>query len=100
MAKLAVAVPHELTQEEATKRLEEGLKAIKEQHGSQLQHFEEQRDGNTASFQFKAMGFSVSGKVVVEPSEVRVDAQLPMAAALFKGTIEQQLRSELGRMLA
>jgi hypothetical protein len=61
---------------------------------------EETRDGNTATFEFKAMGFSVKGKVVVEPSEVKVDAQLPMAAALFKGTIEQQLRSELGKMLA
>ena len=51
-------------------------------------------------FAFKAMGMAVSGTVKVEESAVRLDAKIPMAAMMFKGMIEQQIRKELDGVLA
>ena len=46
------------------------------------------------------MGMAVSGTLVVEDAEVTVETELPLAAALFKGLIQQQIREELQRVLA
>ncbi len=43
---------------------------------------------------------NVSGTLVVEEAAVKLDAQLPLAAVIFRGMIEQQIREELQRVLA
>jgi len=43
---------------------------------------------------------SVSGTLEVEASLVRLVANLPLAAMMFKGKIKQQAREELGALLA
>ena len=55
---------------------------------------------STLTFSFRAMGMAVSGTLVVEDAEVTVETELPLAAALFKGLIQQQIREELQRVLA
>jgi len=99
MPKLSMETPHELGQEEATHRLKHGFSFVKSSFGAHLSDVTEQWDGNALAFGFKAMGMKVSGNVAVEDSVVRLDADLPLAAIMFKGVIEQRVRTELERLL-
>ena len=51
------------------------------------------------SFGFTAYGMKVEGTATSGESEVVVDARLPMAAMMFRGAIEKQIRGELEKML-
>jgi len=73
---------------------------VKGAYGDQVSELSEEWDGNTLSFGFKAMGMKVSGTLGVEPSQVRLAADLPLAAMMFKGKIEQRVREELDGLLA
>jgi len=61
---------------------------------------EESWVGNLLNFAFKAKGFNVKGSMQVAPSEVKIDGQLPFAAMIFKGKIEQTVREQLQKVLA
>lgn len=100
MARLTFDVPHSLGMEEATRRLKEKLAAALTEHRGRISEFREEWRDHTLSFMLKAMGVGVSGTVAVEPAKVRLDAELPFAAAFFKGAIEQRLRQEVGTLLA
>ncbi len=99
MPKVNIAIPHELGQEEATRRLQERFHTVKDQFGGQISDLQEEWEPNGLRFSFRVMGLKVSGAVTSEPTEVQVAADLPMAAMMFKGTIEQQIRDELSKML-
>jgi len=99
MPKVNIAIAHQLGQEEASRRLQERFHTIKEQFGGQISDLEEEWEGDSLKFGFKTFGMKVTGSVASEPAEVKVAADLPMAAMMFKGTIEQQIRDELSKML-
>ena len=99
MPSLNLEVPHALGQEEATRRLKDRFGQIKEKHAGQISELEERWDGNTLSFSFKTFGIQIQGTATSGPSEVKVQTKLPMAAMMFKGTIEQQLGGELRSLL-
>lgn len=99
MPKLSMSIPHTLTQEEATRRLQEQLRLATQTFEEHVQNLEQHWEGNALSFRFSTYGFSVAGTLNSEPSEVRVNADLPLAAMMFKGVIEQQVREQLGRVL-
>jgi hypothetical protein len=99
MPKLSMKTQHALGQEEAVHRLQHGFSFVKSSFAAQLSDVSEQWDDNRLAFGFKAMGMKVSGNVVVEDSAVKLDADLPLAAIMFKGMIEQRIRQELDRLL-
>lgn len=99
MPSLKIAVAHQLGTEEARARLTRLLEMLRESYGSQASDVNEAwRDGGM-DFAFKAMGFKTSGSVEVRDDSVQIDAQLPLAAMMFKGKIEQQIRGTLERIL-
>lgn len=100
MPKLSVSVPHTLSQEEATRRLQGHFQEAFQKFQDHVQDYEEQWEGNRLQFRFTTFGFGIQGNVNSDPSEVRVNADLPLAAMMFKGMIEQQIREELSRALA
>jgi hypothetical protein len=100
MPKVNIAIAHDLGQEEATRRLQARFHTVKEQFGGQISDLEEEWEPNGLRFGFRVMGQRISGSVASESSAVQVAANLPMAALMFKGTIEQQIRDELTRMLS
>ncbi len=100
MPGLSMETVHELGQEEATKRLKEKFHVVREQHGHKAADLVETWEGNVLSFAFKVMGMAVSGTVTVEDAAVKLDAKLPLAAMMFKGMIEREIRKELGDVLA
>jgi len=88
-------VSHALGREEATRRIKEQLsKAI-----AQVTDFEEKWEDHTLIFRFKAMGFGVSGTLAVEETVVKIDVDLPLAAAMVKGMIQQRLQQEVAGVL-
>jgi hypothetical protein len=100
MPRLSLEVCHVLGLEEATQRLKDKFAAALAEHRDRLSHLREEWKDHTLSFAFQAMGMAVSGSVAIEAEKVKLDADLPLAAAFFKGAIEERLRREVGLVLA
>jgi hypothetical protein len=100
MPSISVAVPHTLGQEEAASRLKQGFGSIRQTYEQHVSDLEETWDGSVLSYSFKTFGFTIKGTVAVEPSEVKLYSSLPLAAVMFKGTIEQQIRDQMTKLLA
>ena len=99
MPKLSISVPHSLSKEEATSRLKGFLERVRSRYGDQVSDLQEQWGESSGNFSFKTYGFNVKGSVVVFPTEVVVDGDLPFAAMMFKGKVEQTIRENLERLL-
>jgi hypothetical protein len=100
MPRLTMAAAHALGEAEAVRRLKEKFAAVQEAYRAQISELQEEWNGSTLSFAFKAVGMKVAGEVTVEASQVQLAADLPMAAMMFKKVIEQQIRAKLGELLA
>lgn len=100
MPSLTVAVPHTLDQQEATTRLKERFDSVQGSLGDDVTDLVAEWNGNVLSLGFAVMGMKVKGTATSGESEVVVDAKLPVAAMLFRGRIEQQIREELEKVLA
>lgn len=96
MPKLSLEIPHQLGRDEATQRLKTQL----EQAKGMVNDLHEEWQDHTLTFAFQVMGVKVGGNMAVEDSVVRVHVDLPLAAAMIKGVIEQRVRQELGKILA
>jgi hypothetical protein len=100
MPKLNVEVPHTLGRDEAARRLKQQFDLARGAYGSYVSDLQEQwNDDHTLTFGFKAMGMKVAGTLAVEDALVRVLVELPLAAMMIKGTIEQRTRQELTQIL-
>ncbi len=99
MPKLTVAVDHQLGRQEAAARLERLLDKVKARNAEHMKDYQEERTESGARFSFSVMGFSVQGEVRVLDSAVQVDCELPLAAMLFKGRIERDIREQLEKNL-
>jgi hypothetical protein len=98
--KLALEVPHELTAEQAKNRLQtefEQRKTDLEEHASELQT---NWSGNTLDYSFSAFGFKVKGVLHCLAKSIKIDAELPFPAMMFRSKIEQGVREGLGNVLA
>lgn len=88
MPKLNVELPHNLGREEARRRVQSLLTNLKHQHADKISDMNEQWEGDRGVFSFNAMGFKASGSIDVNDSKVVINGELPLAAAFFKGKIE------------
>ncbi len=100
MPKLNMVVSHHLAQDEALKRVKNLLGEVKNQFTDKIRDLREQWDGNTGTFSFSTMGFSVSGTLTVKSSVVELAGKLPFAAIFFKGKIESAVRERAEALLA
>jgi hypothetical protein len=94
-----VEVPHQLTAEQAKSRLERKAEFLQSRFGDQVKDMSQSWDGNVLSFGFKTMGMRIDGTVGVEEDRVVVNGDLPFAAMMFKGKIENELRQQLEQIL-
>ena len=100
MPTLSLRVPHALGQQEATARLKQRFREVQDRFGHNVSDLHQQWDGHVLGFGFTALGVRVEGTVTSGESEVSVAAELPLIAMPLKGTIEQQIRAELDKILA
>lgn len=100
MPKSSVTVQHQLGKEEAVSRLKNILASAKEQYGDRISDLKEHWTDNGGAFSFKAMGFKISGSLVVTDTDATINGEFPWAAKPFQGTIETTLRERAERLLA
>ncbi len=100
MPKISIEVPHELEKEVATERLKGLMAHVKERYASQISDLQESWDDDGMNFGFKAYSFPVSGKLTVDQTRAHLDANLPMAAMMFKGRFETAFREELQKLFS
>jgi len=100
MPKLSLVTAHQLGQDEAARRLRGESEAALAAFGDKVSDLEQTWVDHTLNFRFKTFGMAVQGNVVVEPTAVKTTADLPLAAMMFKGAIEQRIQERLGKLLA
>ncbi len=100
MPKMSVSVPHRLGQAAALARIQTMIGQLKAKHGDQITDLHEEWSGPTGEFSLRAMGFNVSGALVVTETTVEMDGNLPLMAGPFKGQIEEMIRQEAEQLLA
>jgi hypothetical protein len=100
VSQLSVDVPHSLTCDEAARRFKERIAAARAEYRDRLSDFREEWRDHTVSFAFRTLGLGISGTIAVEQDKVRLAADVPLAAMIFRGTIEKRIREEVGRLLA
>jgi hypothetical protein len=100
MPGLIVSVSHRLPQEEALRRIQRTVAEARAQYSDKITDLRESWDGFSGAFVVSAMNQQASGSVTVNPSEVTVEATLPLLALAIKPMIESRIRHELTRILA
>ena len=101
MPKFNVSVPHSLARDEAVNRLKGFSDKVRSDASVELTDVEEQwDDAGNLQFAFKAMGMKISGSLVTTQSDVTVDGELPFAATMFRGAIENQIKDKIAEAVA
>lgn len=95
---VVVNIPHDLTREEAERRLRTGFQRIREEIGGKALAFEERWEDGRLNFSAGAFGQMVTGRVDILEKSVRIEVDLPW---IF-GSIAEKLQGRLtkaGRLL-
>ncbi len=100
MASYNVSVPHNLGQEAARSRVERFLEGVQRDYAEHVRDVSGEWQENQLNFRFVTTGLSISGMLSVQETLVEVGGPLPLVAAFFRGKIEQQIREQLGKLLA
>jgi hypothetical protein len=100
MSQLDVSVPHQLSQEEAVKRVKNLLAQVQEEQKNVLDDLTEEWDGNHADFSFNAKGFSLAGTIDVNENDVTIQGDLPFMLSFFKGKIEEVIKNKAAAILS
>jgi len=99
MPKFSVTVPHTLSQQEATERLNRFVDVLREKFKGSVGDLQQNWEGDTLAFRFKTFGIPISGKIRVGEKSLAVDGDLPFTAMMFKGKIESSIREQLERLM-
>jgi hypothetical protein len=100
MLKVNVSVPHQISQDEALRRIQARVAEIKAQYSDQVTDLSENWNRYIGTLSGSARGFKASGNLAVAPSIVTVEIALPFPAVFLMGKIEAGIRDELTRLLA
>ena len=100
MPNLNLTIPHNLSQDEALRRIKDAIAQAKSQNSSKIENLQENWNGHVGIFSGSAMGQSASGTITVNPSAIAFDLALPFAATFFKSKIEAGIRDFAAKLLA
>ncbi|MCA9104307.1 MAG: polyhydroxyalkanoic acid system family protein [Pirellulaceae bacterium] len=96
MAGFKVEVPHGMEVTTVVTRLKGFSERVRADYQGEITDVVEQWvSERNLEFSFRAMGFKIAGSALVDESHVRLNGTLPLAAAMFRGTIERQIREKL-----
>jgi hypothetical protein len=99
MPSFSTEVPHGLGQEETTFRLKTFLERVRERYKDQVSNLKGEWINNQLAFSFTTYGFAIQGTLLVESDLVKLNGSLPLAAAVFRGKIEESIRSEIEKVV-
>jgi hypothetical protein len=96
MPKVTVRIPHQDPKAALTQIKPALEKMIADFQGHDLKLTSEE---SKLGFEFKSLAFTITGRVIAEPSDVLVEIDLPFAAMMFKDKVQKALSSKLPRLL-
>lgn len=99
MPKVQFSIPNPVGEAKAVELLNTFMPRIQAQYKDMIKDLEQKWDASTLSFGFKTMGMKIAGSLAVSADAVAVHIDLPIAAMMIKGRIEQEIRSGLERLL-
>ncbi|MBS0210375.1 MAG: polyhydroxyalkanoic acid system family protein [Planctomycetes bacterium] len=99
MPKITFSVPHEMSATEARERVETFLPRVEEQYKDMIKDMSRQWNGDVLEYSFKTLGFVFKGTIALEEKQVTVNMDVPLAAMMVKGRIEQEFKAGLERLL-
>lgn len=94
---VVVSIPHELGRAEARRRIAEGVGRLTSQIGA-VGELRQTWDGDLLRFSLFAIGQTITGSILVQEREVRLEVQLPGIFAMIANKIKGRLRRE-GQLL-
>jgi hypothetical protein len=100
MSSIKINIPHQLSQEEALKRVKGLIGKFKTELGDSISNVSEEWEGETGQFGFSARGFDISGLIRVNDTSLDIDAKVPFAVSLFKGKIKQVIQEKASELLS
>src|SRR4051812_30058424 len=99
MPSIQFSVPHSFEPDEVVTRLKSFLTKVRDHQDAKFALKSEQWEGRQLKCAFTSYGFAMDAEMNVEPSALKFQLQIPFAAIMFKGQIEQKLREELTKLL-
>ena len=100
MPEFKVSVPHKLGRQQAKERLKTFAAELKEKYASQVKDMHEEWKEDSVEFGFTTFGMQIKATVAAGDDSVDIDGEIPMAAVLFKGRIEQEVRQAVEKALS
>lgn len=100
MASLKMNIPHQLSKEEALSRIKNLLGKLKQEQKDKISNVTENWKEDTGNFRFTTYGYDLSGVIKVQSSGIDIDANIPFAVALFKGTIKEIIDKKTRELLS
>lgn len=100
MPSFSTQVSHPLSQQDAVAKLKGLMDSLKSKYKESASDVQGNWAENVMNFSMKVMGFKIAGKVTVEDQQARVEGSLPLAAAMFRGRIEESIKTELQKELS
>lgn len=99
--KKEVPLPSGVSKEKAVASLKFLLEKVRDKYKDQIKNLEDTWDEEkgTLVFSFRTYGFDIKGDVTVDDEKVSLKGDLPFAAMMFKGRIEQSIGDEINREL-
>jgi putative polyhydroxyalkanoate system protein len=98
MANLKISIPHQLTREEAKRRVGELVRQFQQQYGG-LGQVTQRWEGDTMHFTLAMAGMTTTGQVFVEDQAVRLDIPLPWPLSMLAGSVQQRIEQEGHKLL-
>lgn len=100
MAKINMVIPHQISQEDALRRIQALLGEVRDQFSEKIGNLHEEWTGNMGEFSFEAMGYPVAGTLNVGVFDIKLSSEIPFAVSLFKGKIETIIKERAKTLLA
>lgn len=100
MPSFTTKIPHSYDKETAIAKLKDFLIGVREKYKDMASDVSGEWTGDTLNFSVTTMGMTVKGNLTVEDKLAIVQAQLPFAASMFAGQIEQSIKKEVEKVLA
>jgi len=89
---IVVEIPHKLTRAEARERLRTGFVKLQAELGGKVMNVEERWEGDRLNFRAGTLGQTISGRIDVLDSSVRVEVDLPWFLAAIADKVRGRLQ--------
>jgi hypothetical protein len=100
MPRFTTQVEHPLDQQTAVDRLKGLLGGLQSKYKDVASDVQGTWTSNVLEFSLKVMGFSITGKVTVLDRLATVEGNIPLAAVMFRGRIEESIKHEMQKELS